>query len=81
MKWILVVMVLGAAPVKTDLVFSILDECLDAEEAMRGEYARAYNKWLQWAQSNKEKARYPESEKHQQRRIGMLNAGTCVPHR
>jgi hypothetical protein len=46
MKWMLIVMVFGAAPVKTDLLFDSLDDCLKAEESARGEYARAYNIWI-----------------------------------
>ena len=52
MKWVLVVMVMGSAPVKTDLVFSSLSECLEAEMTMRSEYAAAYNRWIAWAQKN-----------------------------
>jgi len=34
MKWMLVIIVFGTHPVKTDLVFDSLDKCLEAEEVM-----------------------------------------------
>jgi hypothetical protein len=45
MKWTLIVVVFGAKPVQTDLVFNTLDDCLKAEEQMRAEYTRAYDHW------------------------------------
>ena len=40
MKWMLLVLIYGTIPVKTGLVFGTIDECLKAEEQMRGEYTR-----------------------------------------
>ena len=80
MKWILVVLVFNVAPVKTDLVFSTLDECLEAEHFMRGLYSRAYNSWLQWAETNKAETGYPQSEPFNRKRTGLENPGTCIPH-
>lgn len=42
MKWLLVVIVLNA-PVKTDLAFDSLDECLRAESAMRQSWTEVFN--------------------------------------
>ena len=42
MKWLLVVLVMNT-PVKTDLVFSTLNECLQAEQTMRQQQAEVYN--------------------------------------
>lgn len=42
MKWLLVVM-LANTPVKTDLVYGTLAECLRAEQAMRQQWAEVYN--------------------------------------
>ena len=81
MKWMLVVLLLGSTPVKTDLIYNSLDECLDAEEDMRTEVARAYSKWEDWAKKNAATARYPESQKWQQKRIGISHGGTCIPHK
>lgn len=68
MKWILVVIVMNS-PVKTDLVFNNLSECLAAENQMRKEWADFYN---QTKKSGAEKET-----------LGMLSSqmtsGTCVP--
>ena len=45
MKWTLIVVVFGTMPVETDIIFSSIDDCLKAEEAMRAEYVRAYTDW------------------------------------
>jgi hypothetical protein len=45
MKWMLVVMIFGAQPVKTNLVFESLEKCLIAEELMRSEQAQRFNGW------------------------------------
>jgi hypothetical protein len=79
MKWMLIVMVFGVAPVKTDLLFDSLDDCLKAEENIRGEYARAYNIWIKWAQQNPTESAYPKNRDASIKRI-LYNAGTCVPH-
>ena len=42
MKWVLVVIVINS-PVKTDLTFNSLNECLSAEQAMRTEWAAVFN--------------------------------------
>ena len=42
MKWLLIVIVMNA-PIKTDLVFESLSECLSAETQMRKEWAELYN--------------------------------------
>lgn len=42
MKWLLVVIVMNT-PVKTDLVFNSLSECLAAEAQMRTEWSEVYN--------------------------------------
>lgn len=42
MKWMLVVLIGGLAPVNTDLVFDKFADCLSAEERMRKHYADAF---------------------------------------
>lgn len=79
MKWILVVVILGTTPVKTDLVFDNLRECLMAEEDMREEYVNAFNEWLAWAQENPEESGYPSSQEFMMNRIGLRHLGTCIP--
>lgn len=80
MKWMLVFMIFGLAPVKTGLVFDSLDECIEAEEAARVAYADAYDNWREWAKSNPDKSGFPGTELFVQKRIGLKNEGTCIPH-
>jgi hypothetical protein len=79
MKWMLIVAVFGTMPVKTDLVFNSIGECLKAEEAMRAAYTQAFNLWQGWAKKNPTEAAYPGSERFQMKRIGLENQGTCIP--
>ena len=76
----LIVVVFGIAPIKTNLLFDSLDDCLKAEDAMRTEYSRAFNAWLQWAQKNPDEAGYPNSQAFIQKRDGLESPGTCIPH-
>ena len=80
MKWMLVVLVFGGSPVKTNLLYDTLDECLKAEDSMRSEYVLAFNKWNSWAKANPSEAGFPNSEAFMKRRIGLDNQGTCIPH-
>jgi hypothetical protein len=80
MKWLLVVLVFGNAPIATNLVFATLDDCLRAEERIRESYARAYNAWRQWAQANPQLSGFPDIEQSAQQRIGLHNRATCIPH-
>jgi hypothetical protein len=80
MKWLLVVLVFGNAPVTTNLLFASLDDCLRAEAQMRESYAVAYNTWRQWAQANPQQSGFPDSEQFNQKRIGLHNQATCIPH-
>lgn len=68
MKWVLVVIVMNA-PVKTDLVFGTLAECLSAEAQMRQEWSDLY------AQTKKSGAAGEA--------LGLLSSqmtkGTCIP--
>lgn len=79
MKWMLVIMVFGAAPVETGMLFDSLDDCLKAEESVRAEYAMAFNKWLTWARANPTVSGFPGSQEFAQKRIGLNNSATCVP--
>ena len=45
MNWMLVVMVFGTQPVKTDLVFDTLDRCLIAGDLMRSEQESLFSSW------------------------------------
>ncbi len=45
MKWMLVVLVGGVAPVKTDLVFDKFNDCPSAEAQVRQHYSDAFDAW------------------------------------
>lgn len=68
MKWLLVVIVMNA-PVKTDLVFGSLQECLAAEAQVRQEWAEHYGQM-------KKAGAAAET-------LGLLSSqvtrGTCIP--
>jgi hypothetical protein len=76
MKWMLVVMA-GAMPIETGLLFDDLDSYHRAEEAMRAEYARSFNDWLAWAKQNPKQSGYPASQESMSKRMA---SGICVPH-
>jgi hypothetical protein len=78
MKWMLVVMVFGITPVKTNLLFNNINDCLDAEDAMRAEYTRTFNTWQEWAQANPDEAN-PDIA-FIRKRNGLESSGTCIPH-
>lgn len=80
MKWMLIILVVGGSPAKTNLLFDTLDQCLAAEESMRSEYVLAFNKWHLWAKANPAESGFPNSEGFMKNRIGVNNYGTCIPH-
>ena len=80
MKWMLLVLIFGTIPVKTELLFDSIEDCLKSEEQMRKEYARVYNDWHAWAQAHPKEANYPDSQKFMWRRDGMETTATCIPH-
>ncbi|WP_316398713.1 hypothetical protein [Bradyrhizobium sp. 33ap4] len=84
MKWILVVLVGGVAPVQTDLVFEKLSDCLIAEEQLQQTYANAYSALSQrsiMANDEFEGRRSRHRRRARQDDIGnFANAGTCIPH-
>mgnify|MGYP000887750523 FL=1 len=68
MKWLLVVIVMNA-PVKTDLVFNSLSDCLADETQMRKEWSDVYSQAKKASAANET--------------LGFLSSqmtkGTCVP--
>ena len=82
MKWMLLVFLVQnpLLPVETGMIFNSLDECLKAEDTMRGDYARAYNDWLTWAKTHQAEADYPTSDDFMKKRMGIETWGTCIPH-
>lgn len=76
MRWLLVMLVMQS-PVKTDLVFNTLAECLSVEAKVRKEWADMLNNAT--AQPSF-KQRTPEEQA--QSRAFMMNqisSGTCIP--
>lgn len=68
MKWLLVVIVANA-PVKTDLTFNTLGDCLRVEGEMRQAWADMYNEGV--------KRQMPKDVLDMVRR--QMNSGTCIP--
>ena len=68
MKWLLVVIVMNS-PVKTDLVFNTLDECLRAETNMRQQWTDVYNGAL--------KRNLAKDSLDMVKR--QMTSGTCIP--
>ena len=68
MKWLLVVIVMNT-PVKTDLSFATLDECMRAEQSMRRQWADVYNESV----GRKAEKDTLELVKRQ------MTSGTCIP--
>lgn len=68
MKWVLVALVMNS-PVKTDLVFDNLADCLAAEGQMRKEWSEVYDK-----------AKKAGAEREA---LGLMSSqmtkGTCIP--
>ena len=69
MKWMLVVAVFNLAPVKTDLIFNSLDDCLRTEAQMRAEWVRVIN--------SAEPDRRPPASNFLTK---QTTYGTCIPH-
>ena len=68
MKWVLVALVMNT-PVKTDLVFNNLSECLAAESQMRSEWSAVYDQ-----------ARKSGVEAERAGQISQAKTtGTCIP--
>ena len=68
MKWLLVAIIMNA-PVKTDLVFNSLSDCLSAESQMRKEWTELYSQ-TQKAGAAKETLGLMSSQ---------MTKGTCIP--
>src|SRR5947209_133370 len=84
MKWVLVVLIGGAAPVQTDLAFEKLTDCIAAEEQLQQAYADAYTIWNQRfiaGDDRSERRRhrdYHRAKGSEGRKFA--NTGTCIPH-
>ncbi len=68
MKWMIVMIVLGTQPVKTNLLFEDLKTCSGVVDVIRQQQAEAYNAAIGRFQANR------------MRVFGMENTPTCIPH-
>ncbi len=76
MKWMLIVLIMGATPVKTGLVYETVDDCYAAENEMSAEYTRYYNDWVAWAKDHQKESGYPTVPAYITQR---LMHGVCIP--
>jgi len=75
MKWLLVMLVHGS-PIKTDLYFPTLRECLQAEDLVAKQYTDAYSETVDWAKQSKPSDQFAGIEKLA---LSRLHRGTCIP--
>jgi hypothetical protein len=82
MKWMLVVMIFGTQPVKTEMLFDSLGQCSGAATAMRNQQAELYNLAIDWGkkQEPKEIGGLKNYEADRRRALGLENVPTCIPH-
>ncbi|MGH8519673.1 MAG: hypothetical protein ACREUE_19640 [Panacagrimonas sp.] len=73
MKWVLLAVVLQT-PVKTDLVFDTLDDCLRAEHEMRTAWGNAYSAAQRGGQASA-----AEKKKNSEFVTKQATWGTCIP--
>ncbi|MFB6420360.1 MULTISPECIES: hypothetical protein [Bradyrhizobium] len=80
MKWMLVVLVGGVAPVNSNLVFDRFADCLSAEAQMRQHYLDAFDAWDRLAAARIDRrSDYKKARDLEAKRL-LSNVGTCVPH-
>ena len=81
MKWMLVVMIFGTQPVKTDLIFDTLDRCLIAEGLMRSQQLEKLYGWQAAVRKTGGSFwTFWTEEPLAKRRFGLENQATCIPH-
>lgn len=82
MKWMLVMIVLGMQPVKTDLMYDDVEACSTAANIIQQFQAEAYN-----AAMARKKRQNPSADElkafaaDRMRVLGIENLLTCIPHR
>ena len=82
MKWMLIIVVFGIAPIKTDLRFDTLEECAKAAQQAEETAGRAFSDWLFQTSVAEGRNVTPSEEQSMMRRFGFAgrNEGTCIPH-
>jgi len=81
----LVIIVLGTQPMKTDLVFDTLQKCLIAGDLMRSQQLQLFYESQSalrelYGGSIWNIRRWWNEEALMRRRLGMENETTCIPH-
>ena len=79
MKWMLVVLVLGATPVKTGLLFDSLSECVSEAGVVGTTYFMDYAERLRRANENVSKEQAERNDRFL-KDVLMKNGVTCIPH-
>lgn len=82
MKWMIVMIVLGTQPVKTDLLFDTLRECRGVIDVIQKQVADEYNAALAWAKKQDASVigDLNRWQAVQMRVLGLENTPTCIPH-
>ena len=81
MKWMIVMIVLGTQPVKTDLMFDDLKTCSGVVDVIRQQQSEAFNAAMTWKKpQNPTAAELAGFQADRMRVLGIENTPTCVPH-
>ena len=81
MKWMIVMIVLGTQPVKTDLLFEDVEACGIAANLIQEHQAEAFNAAMaRKKQQNPNAAELARFQADRMRVLGMENTPTCIPH-
>jgi hypothetical protein len=81
MKWMIVMIVLGTQPVKTNLLFEDLKTCSGVVDVIRQQQAEAYNAAIAWKKQQSPSAvDLGRFQADRMRVFEMENTPTCIPH-
>lgn len=82
MKWMIVMIVLGTQPVKTDLLFDTLRECSGVVDVIQQKIADEYNAAIAWGKKQPASVvgDFKNFQAVRMRVLGMENTPTCIPH-
>jgi hypothetical protein len=67
---------INQTPIDTGLIYDTLDECYQADDAIRKEYTDHYNTWNAWAKEHLTKDQLANAQMFMLRRDAF---GICVP--
>jgi hypothetical protein len=83
MKWMLVIMIFGTQPVKTDLLFDSVVQCSVVADVVRKQVTDEYDKVIDWGKQQDRSVipDFKDFEANRRHVLGMHNMSTCIPHR